>query len=198
MEFVLCCLGGSFFWFWGWSSDLQNDPNLQASLNFQAGPTNKSFVLQEGWDAFASRLSQYKFESSVFQDGWWCSNYNNHHHYPHPHPLRVTNSYVPSNSTKIPFHVRKPSSSSSSTVMTLLERERPLNPKCLQDHANAHHISWIYNNHSHPLRVVTNSYAHLNLTKIYFVFENHHHRWPWYCLLENVRERESDPETPNI
>ena len=31
--------------FWGRSSDLQNDPNLQANLNFQAGPTNKSSVL---------------------------------------------------------------------------------------------------------------------------------------------------------
>jgi hypothetical protein len=33
------------FCFWGQSSDLQNDPNLQANLNFQANPTNKSSVL---------------------------------------------------------------------------------------------------------------------------------------------------------
>jgi hypothetical protein len=55
--------------FWGRSSDLQNDPNLQANLNFQADPTNKSSVLQDGWGIFASRLSQYKFKSSVFS-GW--------------------------------------------------------------------------------------------------------------------------------
>jgi hypothetical protein len=33
MEFVLCCLGAPFP-FWGRSSDLQNDPNLQTNLNF--------------------------------------------------------------------------------------------------------------------------------------------------------------------
>jgi hypothetical protein len=71
MEFVLCCLfKGAPFLFWGRSSNLQNDPNLQANLNFQAGPTNKSSVLQDGWGTFVSRLSQYKFKSSVFQDGW--------------------------------------------------------------------------------------------------------------------------------
>jgi hypothetical protein len=43
--------------FWGRSSDLQNEPNLQAKLNFQADPTNKSSVLQDGWATFASRLS---------------------------------------------------------------------------------------------------------------------------------------------
>jgi hypothetical protein len=48
----------------------ENDPNLQANLNFQAGPTNKSSILQDGWGTFASRLSQYKFSSSVFEDGW--------------------------------------------------------------------------------------------------------------------------------
>ena len=53
--------------FWGRSSDLQNDPNLQVNINFQAGPINKSSVLQDGWGTFASRLSQYKFKSSVFQ-----------------------------------------------------------------------------------------------------------------------------------
>jgi hypothetical protein len=70
-EYGVCPLlfRGSFL-FWGRSSDLQNDPNLQANLNFQAGPTNKSSVLQDGWGTFASRLSQYKFKSSVFQD-WW-------------------------------------------------------------------------------------------------------------------------------
>jgi hypothetical protein len=37
---LLFCFGGG--------ADLQNDPNLQANLNFQAGPTNKSSVLQDG------------------------------------------------------------------------------------------------------------------------------------------------------
>ena len=40
--------------FWGRSSDLQNDPNLQANLNFQAGPTNKSSIFEDGWGTFAS------------------------------------------------------------------------------------------------------------------------------------------------
>ena len=34
--------------FRGRSSDLQNDPNLQANLNFQANPTNKSSFCRMG------------------------------------------------------------------------------------------------------------------------------------------------------
>ena len=53
MEFVHCCLGGSFFVL-GAELRPPNDPNLQANLNFQAGPTNKSSIFEDGWGTFAS------------------------------------------------------------------------------------------------------------------------------------------------
>ena len=58
------------FLFWGRSSAPQNDPNLQANLNFEPQNPLSSSVLQYGWGTFECRHSQYKLSLSVFEDGW--------------------------------------------------------------------------------------------------------------------------------
>ena len=75
MEFVLCCLGGSFFCFGGGAPTCKMTPICKpTSTSKPTLPTNHPF-LQDGWGTFASCLTQYKFKSSVFRMGGDALNY---------------------------------------------------------------------------------------------------------------------------
>ena len=52
--------------FRGRSSDLQNDPNMQANLNFQADPTNKSSVFCRMSGALLQAASHNMSSSQLF------------------------------------------------------------------------------------------------------------------------------------